>query len=111
MIKPSCIATDHRFMGSPFKNSECETVLRNIVLLQKNNNLKEWTPFSWDDYLKFCTHNPTESERGVLDAMVNGGRPVLYTSANLESGWLSFSDKKYSFTKKIIDMLENHFVN
>ena len=56
-IIPEMIPTNQWFMGSVFQNSEAETILRNIVMLQKKVNPKAWTPFSWEDYKNFCTHN------------------------------------------------------
>ena len=84
MKTPKEIRTDHDFADSIFNNFECEVILRNIILLQKANP-EAWTPFSWDDYKAFCTHNVSESERGVLDAFTNGGRPVYNTSAVLSA--------------------------
>ena len=90
MACPKEIRTNHDFMNSVFQNSECETILRNIILLQKEANPEAWTPFSWGDYKAFCTHNVTDKEKGVLDAFVNGGKPVWNTSAYLSAGWLDF---------------------
>lgn len=111
MIAPKDISTGHHFMGSVFRNCECETILRNLVLLQKSMSTETWTPFSWDDYKKFCTHNVGDSEKGVLNAFVNGGKPVWNTSAYLSDGWLNFDGEKYSFTKKMIDMLYRDYSN
>ena len=49
MITPKQVPTND-FMNSVFQNSECETILRNIVMLQKKTDPENWTPFSWDDY-------------------------------------------------------------
>lgn len=57
----------------------------------------EWTPFSWEDYKKFCTHGASDIERNVLDAFVNGGKPVLRTSATLTPGWLD-----YTYTNRVV---------
>lgn len=108
MAIPKEIRTDHYFMGSVFRNRECEKILRNIVLLQKNANPEAWTPFSWEDYKAFCTHNVTESERGILNAFVNGGS-FLNTTTYQSAGWLDFDGEKYSFTRKMIDMLAEHY--
>jgi hypothetical protein len=108
MTKPKDIPTNHWFMGSPFQNSECETILRNIILLQKHNNSEEWTPFTWDEYKSFCTHKVNDSEKGVLKAFVEGGRPVWNTSANISPGWLAIIDKKYHLTDKMIDLLSEY---
>lgn len=103
-MTPSKIRTDHDFMSSVFQNSECETILRNIVLLQQQTPDK-WTPFSWEEYKAFCSHRVSDAEKGVLDAFVNGGKPVTFTSAYLTPGWLAFDGEKYSFTEKMIEML------
>lgn len=108
-IFPKDINTKHEFMNSCFQNIECETILMNIVLLQKQSP-NEWTPFSWEEYKSFCTHRVYDSEKGVLDAMVNGGKPVSNTSAFLSSGWLSFENGQYSFTPKMIDMLSEKYL-
>jgi len=107
MTNPKDIRTDHYFMGSVFGNSECETILRNILLMQKNQNPDNWQPFTWEQYKAFCSHSVTESERGVLQAFVNGGKPVWNTSAYLTPGWLAFDEKTghYSFTEQMIAML------
>jgi hypothetical protein len=102
---PKDISTEHSFYGSDLKNTECETVLRNIVILQKETNAEEWTPFSWKEYKKLCTHRVTNMEKTILSAFVHGGKPFLHTSAFLESGWLDFDGKKYSITSKTIKML------
>ncbi len=110
MISPIQVSTKN-FMGSVFRNTECEIILRNIIMQQKAANPDEFTPFSWEDYTNFCTHNVTETERGVLNAFVNGGKPVWNTSARLESGWLNYNDGFYSLSDKMIQMLkENYFV-
>ena len=109
MALPKEIRTDRYFMGSVFRNSECETILRNIVMLQKKANPEAWTPFSWDDYKAFCTHKVTDSEKGVLDAFTNGGKSVWNTSTYQSAGWLDFDGSKYSFTAKMIDMLSEHY--
>lgn len=109
MTQPKNIRTNHNFMGSVFQNSECETILRNIVLMQKVQNSDSWQPFTWEQYKAFCSHKVTESERGVLNAFVNGGKPVWNTSASISSGWLAFDGLRYSFTEKMIEMLAENW--
>lgn len=108
-VSPKEIRTNHDFMGSVFQNSECETILRNIVMLQKKANPEAWTPFSWEDYKAFCSHRVTDSEKGVLDAFVKGGKPVSNTSSYLSEGWLDFDGTNYSFTPKMVEMLGEHY--
>lgn len=109
MARPIEISTNHDFMNSVFQNSECETILRNIIMLQKKRSNDDWTPFSWDDYKAFCTHKVTDSEKGVLDAFVNGGKPVWNTSTYLSAGWLDFDGSNYSFTAKMVDMIGERY--
>lgn len=106
-VRPQDIQTtnSYGFMGSGFRNTECETIARNIVMLQQKTNPASWTSFSWDDYKKFCTHRVSDAEHGVLDAMVSGGRPVWNTSANLAPGYLKKSDDRYEVTEQFIDAL------
>ena len=110
--QPKQIRTNHHFMNSVFQNSECETILRNIVLLQKNANPERFTPFTWEQYKDFCTHNVSERERGVLNTFVSGGRSVANTSATQNAGWLSFDEQsgQYSFTEKMVTMLLDRYV-
>lgn len=93
------------FMGSRFQNTECEVVARNVVLLQKKRNPTGWTDFTWSDYQSFCTHHVSDAERGVLDAMVQGGKPVWNTSAVLSAGYLEKHGDHYCVTKKFVDAL------
>lgn len=96
-------------MGSEFQNSESETILRNIILLQKNKNPDEWRPFTWEEYEGFCTHEVSNLERQILNAMVNGGRPVGNTKAVLSPGYLTLENGRYSVTDKMIEMIKNCF--
>lgn len=106
-VRPQDIQTknSYGFMGSKFRNTECETIARNIVLLLQKTNPTSWTSFSWDDYKKFCSHEVRDAERGILDAMVNGGRPVWNTSASLAPGYLKKSNDRYEVTKQFTDAL------
>jgi hypothetical protein len=104
-MKPVEINTNQEFMGSVFQNAECETILRNIVMLQKSKNPEAWTPFCWEDYKAFCTHRVSEREKGVLDTFVNGGKSVPTTSTYQSSGWLTFDGENYQFSDKLIESL------
>lgn len=109
-LPPSKISTDG-FWSSPFENSECETILRNVVLQQALANPDAWTPFTWDQYKAFCTHSVWASERDILDTFVNGGKPVWNTSAYLQAGWMDFNEdaKEYSLTERMIEMLSEKY--
>ncbi len=106
-VRPQDIQTTDSFgfMGSGFRNTECETIARNIVMLLKKADPSSWTSFSWDDYKTFCTHSVSDTERGVLDAMVSGGRPVWNTSTSLAPGYLKKSGGRYEVTAQFIDAL------
>lgn len=101
------------FMGSDFENLETEHITRNIVVIQQKINPNEWTPFSFEDYKKNCSHHVNDNiEMGVLDALTNGGKPVWNTTAYLESGYLTKGhDGKYSVMPKLLEVLEEFTTN
>lgn len=102
-IKPSDIDVNHWFMGSVFRSSECETILRNIVCLQRKH--QKFTPFSWDDYKSFCTHSISADEKTILDSFVDG-RYISYKISNAAGGgYLEMKGDKYVFTSKLIHYL------
>lgn len=68
-----------------------------------------WTPFSCDDYRAFCTHRVSAAELHVLNVFVEGGKAVPGTSTYQEPGWLAFDGEKYSFTPKMISLLERDY--
>lgn len=73
--------------------------------MQKSKNPDQWEPFTWNQYVDFCSHRVTSEEKRVLDAFVNGGKPVLMSSAYISPGWLSFDGEKYAFTDQMVNML------
>jgi len=102
-IKPQESAINHWFMGSVFRSSECETILRNIICLQRQ--FKKFTPFSWEDYKAFCNHKVSEEEKTILDSFIDG-RYINYRISNdAGGGYLDFKDGKYIFTPKLIHYL------
>ena len=108
-MQPKQIASNLWFMGTPFQNSQCESILRNIVVMQKSRNPEEFTPFSWEEYQDFCSHKVTTDERDVLNSFVDG-RYINYRITNhAGGGWLKFEDGKYSFTPKLIGYLITDF--
>lgn len=104
-ISPKHIDVSDHFGSSAFMNSETETILRNVVKQQRKADPENWTQFTWEQYKAFCTHKVSSSEKQVLDAMVNGGKPVWNTSAYLSSGWLEFDGVNYKVAEKTIEML------
>lgn len=109
-LPPSGISTDE-YWNSPFQNKECEIIMRNIVLLQRAANPEKWTPFTWGDYVKFCTHGVTISEKMVIDAFVNGGRPAWNSDNHITPGWLAFDEKseEYMVAPKMVDLLASYY--
>lgn len=93
-------------MGSDFQNSECETVLRAVIIIQKRKNPDQWEPFTWEQFCERCDHNPSSDEKQVLDALVNGGKPVWNTSCYLQPGWFTFENGAYMIGERTIQMLE-----
>jgi len=98
MYKPCEVKTSDRraFMGSQFRNSETETIARNIILQQQSIDGEKWTPFTWEDYKNFCSHNVTDTELGVIKALASGGKPVWNTTTVLNAGYLE-EDPKGTF--------------
>jgi hypothetical protein len=104
--KDVVIGDSYAFMGSGWNNMESETIARNVVFIQQATNTDHWTPFSWDDYKRLCKHDVTESERGVLEAFVSGGKPIWKTTAVLPPGYLLKDESGlYSVTNKFIDAI------
>jgi hypothetical protein len=105
-IKPKDIKVSKHYWNSVFQNTECEVILRNVVKQQRKANPEEWTPFTWEDYKAFCTHNVSYKEQQVLNAFAKGGKPVWNTSAYLTSGWLNYDEEtaQYSLSEKLIKM-------
>lgn len=94
------------FMGSDFQNSETETIAENLVFIQNKMNPEKWTPFSFEDYKRFCKHDVSSAELGVLEALVKGGKPVWNTTTLLDPGYL-IKDKegKYNVTEKFLRVI------
>ena len=90
-VKPADIDIKGELMGSPFGNSEMETIARNVILISRWH--LGWFSFSWEDYKRLCKHHVTDSEKDVLDELVNWGV-------------LEFDGKKYNPTDKLIETLE-----
>ena len=88
MIKPSDVTK--ALMESPWRNYERETIAENILKLSHFRNGDEWRPFTWDEYVEFCSHTPTQGEAAILDEFANTG----YLSKD--------ADGIYRFKRKII---------
>lgn len=115
-IKPCDIDTRHYYTDSVFQHSETESVLRNIVLLQKETSPEKWIPFTWATYLERFKNEPynpfklpVKRHIDVLNALVNGGKPAPHTSAIITAGWLLFDGEHYTLSKKLIASLHESF--
>ncbi|MFO0764054.1 MAG: hypothetical protein U0518_04340 [Candidatus Gracilibacteria bacterium] len=93
------------FMGSEWRNTETEVVARNICFVQRKMNPEKWTLFTWEDYEEHCTHKVTDAEKGVLEALVNGGKPVWNTSTHLEPSYLVKKGDHYEVTEKFLNVV------
>jgi len=88
MIKPSDVTKV--LIDTPWKNLERETIATNILVMSRHGNGDEWRPFTWDEYVEFCSHTPTRGEAAILDEFA-------------ETGYLSKdADGVYRFERKII---------
>ena len=88
-IKPSDVTKP--LGDTPWQNCERDTVATNILKLSHFRNGNEWKPFTWKDYVKFCSHKPSWEEKAILDEFA-------------ETGYLAKdADGTYSFTLKIIE--------
>ncbi len=106
--KPSTfvVSDPYCLMGSEWQNTETETIARNVVLILQMMNPEEWTPFTWEQYTKLCKHQVTDAERGVLEALTNGGRPVWNTTGHLQAGYLTKdSEGRYAVTPKFLEVV------
>jgi len=90
-VKPSEFDYQKGLWDTPFRNSEKETIARNIIFFSHKNG-DEWKSFSFDDYRSMCSHNVTDSEKSILDGFV-------------KDGLLSFEDDKYDVTDAFVALL------
>lgn len=88
-----------------FRHRETETVVYNIVCIQRNLNLDSWTPFSFQYYRQACSHNVQQEEELILEALVNGGKPLPSSSVQLMPSYLSKKDNNYVITDKFIELI------
>lgn len=94
MVKPSEVT--HQLMDSPWQNHERETVAGNLVKLSKFENDDEWKPFTWEDYVEFCSHTPSAGESAILDEFA-------------DTGYLAKDDDGvYAFERKILGVYMQH---
>lgn len=99
--------TGINFTNSLWQNSETETVARNVCFVQRAMNENKWSPFTFEQYEQHCTHKVTDSERHVLEAMVNGGKPHFSSRTYLQPGYLEKRGDSYVVTEKFINVLQD----
>ncbi len=78
-----------RFVGSAFRDAQLEMFLSCIAITQFKINPDAWTPFSWDEYVAQCDHNPTDTERQLFDAMVDGEYVILNDMGRPKRIWIT----------------------
>ena len=71
-VKPKDIDISNGLCGSELGKSEKETIACNVVTISRKND-NDWLEFTFDEYKTRCSHKVTESERGVLNELVNEG--------------------------------------
>lgn len=70
-IKPSDVVKP--LLDTVWQNTEKEVVASNICKLSRFKNGDDWKPFTWEDYVSFCSHLATLSERAILDGFAEVG--------------------------------------
>lgn len=89
-VKPSDIKIDKDFMDT-FGDNDIEVIARNIVIISKKNG-DQWQPFTFDDYVRLCSHGSACNEQGMLNVMA-------------QKGFLQLQDGKYSVCDVFIGRL------
>lgn len=95
-----------RFVGSPFGVTEMEMMLQCIAITQFKMNPDAWTPFTWEEYVAKCDHEPINEERLILEAMVSGD--TVFFRGNLmdiSAGYLRKEGGRYVVAEKLLDVM------
>lgn len=100
-IKPQNFK-DTIFCPTTLGNSETEEVVGNIIAMQKKTNPNEWTPFSWEEYLKGSTAPAPDEEFILKTILVEGGQPGKY---EIPKGCLIFENGKYVITDILLSKI------
>lgn len=88
-VRPSDFNTGDHFWDSPFRDSNLETLARNIILISvRLGNV--WTPFTWEEYRSQCKCQVSLMD---LNTMVN-------------KGYLDFKGNKFSVNDRFIVALK-----
>lgn len=95
-IKPSDVTK--MIFDTVWENSEKETVATNILELARDQKGDEWKPFTWEDYVAYCSHEVDDDEEEVLDEFVSTG----YLSKDT-SGAYHFKQKILGVYRKYCD--------
>jgi len=89
-VKPSDVVKP--LFDTVWQNTEKEIVASNICKLSRFKNGDDWKPFTWEDYVSFCSHHVTSGEQDILDGFVGTGYLEKDPAGT------------YSFTRKIIGL-------
>ena len=89
LVKPSEVVEE--LMDTVWQNTEKEIVATNILKLSRFRNNNRWVPFSWDEYVAFCSHRATLSEQRILDDFA-------------ATGYLAKLGDTYVFTMRLLDV-------
>jgi hypothetical protein len=90
LVKPSEVCQE--LMDTVWQNTEKEIVATNILKLSLFHNHDRWVPFTWEEYVAFCSHYVTPAEHAILNDLADTG----YLSKGLGD--------KYIFTMRILDV-------
>lgn len=73
IVGPNDISINGNFMDTVWQNSEKETVARNIIMVCRVINTKNWQSFCWEEYKELCSHDVTDGEKCILEDFVKTG--------------------------------------
>lgn len=98
------------FPNSPFRDRLMELFLSCIAITQWRRDPDRWTPFTWEEYVSRCDHQPTDAERNLLEAMVTGGTVTLTdmrapNTITLQKGYLLKEGERYSVAEPLLRVL------
>ena len=94
LVKPS--AVQYPLIDTPWQNAEREVVAENIVKLSCFRNADRWVPFTWEEYVAFCTHHVSAEEHAILNDFV----ATVYLAKPL--------GEQYFFTMKMLDVFAQY---
>lgn len=108
-LRPSDVVRSF-FHNSPFNDSLIEWYLRCLVVIQFRMNESVWTPFTWEEYVSYCQHEPTQDDYHLLEALVAGGQVSLtdmgvQKAVTLKGGYLQKDGDRYVVAEPLLEVL------